>query len=76
MNDKHRYTAGLVDETGIGSAFAEFTTKKVSSKIRGLSFTASNKTPMFEQLRSMVFQHKLFISRKLKPLIEQDFSNV
>ena len=76
LNDKHRYTAGLVDETGIGSAFASFVTKNVSSLLRGLPFTAANKTPMYEQLRSMVFQHKLFINRKLKPLIVQDFNNV
>lgn len=76
LNDKHKYTAGLVDETGIGSAFASFVTKNVSSLLRGLTFTAANKTPMYEQLRSMVFQHKLFINRKLKPLIVQDFNNV
>lgn len=55
LNDKYRYTAGLVDETGIGSAFAAFVTKNVSSLLKGLTFTAANKTPMYEQLRSMVF---------------------
>ena len=55
MNEKHRYTAGLIDETGIGSAFASFVTKNVSSLLKGLTFTAANKTPMYEQLRSMVF---------------------
>ena len=76
LNDKHKYTAGLVDETGIGSAFASFVTKNVSSLLRGLTFTAANKTPMYERLRSMIFQHKLFINRRLKPLIVQDFNNV
>lgn len=69
LNGKHRYTAGFVDETGIGSAFASFVTKNVSSLLKGLTFTTANKTPMYEQLRSMVFQHKLFVNRKLKPLI-------
>lgn len=55
LNDKHHYNSGLVDETGIGSALAEFVTKSVSSSLRGLTFTAANKTPMYEQLRSMVF---------------------
>lgn len=76
LNNKHKYTAGLVDETGIGSAFASFVTKNVSSLLRGLTFTAANKTPMYERLRSMIFQHKLFINRRLKPLIVQDFNNV
>lgn len=69
LNAKHRYTAGFVDETGIGSAFAAFVTKNVSSLLKGLTFTAVNKTPMYERLRSMVFQHKLFVNRRLKPLI-------
>lgn len=55
MNDKHMYTAGLIDETGIGSAFAEFVNKKVSSNLKGLTFTASNKSPIYENLRSMIF---------------------
>ena len=76
LNAKNRYTAGLVDETGIGSAFAAFVTKNVSSLLKGLTFTAVNKTPMYERLRGMVFQHKLFVNRKLKPLIVQDFNNV
>lgn len=73
LNAKNRYTAGFVDETGIGSAFAAFVTKNVSSLLKGLTFTAVNKPNMYEQLRSLVFQHKLFINRKLKPLIVQDF---
>lgn len=55
MNDKYHYNAGLIDETGIGSAFAAFVTKNVSSLLKGLTFTAANKTPMYEQLRSMIF---------------------
>lgn len=76
MNDKHHYNAGLIDETGIGSAFAAFVSKNVSSLLKGLIFSSSNKTPMYERLRSMIFQHKLFINRRLKPLIVQDFNNV
>ena len=49
---KNKYRGGYVDKTGIGSAFSEFVTKKVCVNIKGLSFTASNKTPMYETLRS------------------------
>lgn len=55
MNDKHHYNAGLIDETGIGSAFAAFVSKNVSSLLKGLIFSSSNKTPMYERLRSMIF---------------------
>lgn len=55
MNDKHHYNAGLIDETGIGSAFAAFVSKNVSSLLKGLTFTATNKPHMYERLRSMIF---------------------
>lgn len=75
-NEKYRFKSGYVDETGIGNAFAEFVTKQVNSQIKGLAFTAKNKTPMYEYLRSQIFQHKLFINRKFQNLIESDFQNV
>lgn len=76
IHKRNNFAAGYIDQTGIGSAFAEFATKKISSKICGLSFTAANKTPMYEKLRSLIFEHNLLINRKLKPLIEDDFRNV
>ena len=76
LNDKYKFKFGYVDETGIGNALAEFISKKVNSQIKGLSFTSSNKTPMYEYLRSQIFQHKLFINKKFQSIIEQDFQNV
>lgn len=76
LNDKYKFKFGYVDETGIGNALAEFISKKVNSQIKGLSFTAANKTPMYEYLRSQIFQHKLFINKKFQSIIEQDFQNV
>ena len=76
LNDKYKFKFGYVDETGIGNALAEFISKKVNSQIKGLSFTSSNKTPMYEYLRSQIFQHKLFINKKFQSMIEQDFQNV
>ena len=51
-NEKYKFRAGYIDSTGIGSAYAEFFTKKINSNIKGLIFTSSNKTPMYEYLRS------------------------
>lgn len=75
MHSKNKYTAGYIDQTGIGSAFAEFVYKNVSAKLKGLSFTAANKTPMYEKLRSLIFEHKIKFNIKFKSLIESDFKN-
>ena len=72
----NNYSSGYIDKTGIGSAFAEFCTKQISSRLKGLQFTVANKTPMFEQLRSQIFEHKVKFNKKLKKLIEDDFRNV
>ena len=76
LHNKNTYKSGYVDKTGIGSAFSEFVEKKVCSQIKGLQFTASNKTQMFENLRSRIFDHTLKINRKFKSMIELDFNNV
>ena len=75
MHALNNYSSGYIDKTGIGSAFAEFCTKQISSRLKGLQFTVANKTPMFEQLRSQIFEHKVKFNRKLKKLIEDDFRN-
>ena len=76
MHAINTYSSGYIDKTGIGSAFAEFCTKQISSRLKGLQFTVANKTPMFEQLRSQIFEHKIKFNKKLKKLIEDDFRNV
>lgn len=76
MHATNSYSSGYVDKTGIGSAFAEFATKQVSSRIQGLQFTASNKTPMYERLRSGMFEHSVKFNAKFKKLVEDDFRNV
>ena len=76
MHALNSYSSGYIDKTGIGSAFAEFCTKQISSRLKGLQFTVANKTPMFEQLRSQIFEHKIKFNKKLKKLIEDDFRNV
>lgn len=55
---------------------AEFATKQVSTKIKGYTWTGSNKTPAYEALRAMIFDHKLKFAQHLKQLVVQDFSNV
>lgn len=76
LNDKYKFNAGYIDQGGIGSAVAEFTNKNISSKIKGFNFTATNKTPAYENVRDKIFQRKLHFNIKFKQLIENDFRNV
>ena len=76
MHKLRNYASGYVDRNGIGSAFAEFATKQVSSRIQGWNFTSQNKPPMYERLRSMVYDHKVKFNSRLRGMIEQDFRNV
>lgn len=68
--------AGYVDQTGIGSAFAEQIHKEISAKISGLQITATNKTPMYEAVRAAIFNRDLSFNEKFKDLIIKDFNLV
>lgn len=48
----------------------------MSAKVKGYTWTASNKTPAYEALRALIFDHKLKFASHLKQLITSDFSNV
>ena len=76
LHTKHKFIAGYIDEGGIGSAVAEQITKEVSSKLKGLQFTGSNKTPLYEAVRAKVFDHKLLFNPEFKQQIVSDFLNV
>lgn len=79
LKQKHeqlKYKAGYIDANGIGSALAEFANKQVSAKIKPYIWTASNKTPAYEDLRAMIFDHKLKFAKHLEQLVKQDIGNV
>lgn len=79
LGDMHRrygYFAGYVDQNGIGSALAEFASKKVTARIKGFTWTSANKTPAYEALRAAVYDGRLLVNRRLKSLVELDFQNV
>ena len=76
LNSKYGFQAGFIDEGGIGSAVAEQICKTISSKLKGMQFTASNKTPMYEALRARIFDHTLLFKADFKDQIIQDFANV
>lgn len=76
LYDHYKFTSGYIDQTGIGSAFSEQVTKTVNSKLIGLQITGSNKTPMYEKVRSLIFDHKIKFNPEHKTLLKQDFTNV
>ena len=73
LHEREKFSSGYIDQNGIGSALAEFVSKQVSSRLRGYTWTAANKTPSYEALRAAVFDHKLKFSSKYKSIIEEDF---
>lgn len=72
---KH-FTGGYVDSGGIGSMLAEYVHKQVSSRIKPLSFTGANKTPMYEALRDLVFRQKVKFAKHLIERVKQDMQQV
>ena len=76
LHQKYQFKAGFIDEGGIGSAVAETITKTISTKLRGLAFTGSNKTPMYEAVRAKGFDHKLLFNPEYKQLLKDDIRNV
>ena len=76
LHEREKYTSGYIDQNGIGSALAEFVSKQISSRLRGFTWTGSNKTPSYEALRAAIFDHKIKFSSKFRSIIEEDFQNV
>ena len=75
-NDKLKYKGGFIDANGIGSALSEFANKQVSAKIKPFIWTSANKTPAYEDMRALVFDHKLKFASHLEQLVKQDIRNV
>lgn len=63
---KNHYRGGYIDQNGIGSALAEFVSKKVSTLLQGFTWTGTNKGPAYERLRASIFDHKLKFAKHLK----------
>ena len=71
-----RFTGGYVDAGGIGSMLAEYVNRQVSPRIKPLSFTGANKTPMHEALRDLVFRQKVKFARHIMERVKQDIQQV
>lgn len=65
-----------VDAVGLGGPVAEALHDKVSARIKPFTWTASNKTPAYEKVRSLVFDRKIVFAPHLKDLITRDFQGI
>lgn len=73
---KYQPRHGYIDANGIGNPVAEFANKQISQAYKSFTWTASNKTPAYEYLRSKIFDRQLIFADHLKNLIETDFQNI
>ena len=48
----------------------------MSAKIKGFAWSASNKTKVYENARSLVFDRKLVFAEHLRSIIMPDFENI
>ena len=76
LDKSKHFTGGYVDAGGIGSMLAEYANKQVSSRIKPLSFTGANKTPMYEALRDLVFRQKVKFAKHILEKVKQDIQQV
>lgn len=76
LHAKWHFAGGYIDATGIGNPMAERISRTVNTRFQGFTFTASNKTPLHEQLRAQVFERRLTFATHLKKMIENDFRNI
>lgn len=51
---------------------AEYVNRQVSPRIKPLSFTGANKTPMYEALRDLVFRRKVKFAKRILERVKQD----
>ena len=76
LDRSRHFTGGYVDAGGIGSMLAEYVNRQVSQRIKPLSFTGANKTPMHEALRDLVFRQKVKFAKHLIERVKQDIQQV
>lgn len=66
----------LGDAGGLGGPLMEQLNRTVSARIKGFTFTASNKTDLYEYFRKVVFDRKFFVLRNLMPALVSDIQLV
>ena len=76
LDKSKHFTGGYVDAGGIGSMLAEYVNRQVSPRIKPLSFTGANKTPMHEALRDLVFRQKVKFAKHIIERVRQDLQQV
>lgn len=65
-----------MDANGIGSAIAEQVQRRINQRLTPFTTTNTNKTPMYEHTKGMIYDKKLTINATFKELVLKDFANV
>ena len=73
LNSKCKWKAGYVDAVGLGGPIAEQIHDSINARIKPYVWTAANKTPAYERLRSLIFDKKIKFAPHLKDLLVADF---
>lgn len=68
--------AGFVDEVGIGFGLAERINREVNARIKGFTWTSSNKTEAYELFKSDAVQRRLAFSKIYEDMIRAELSLV
>jgi hypothetical protein len=55
---------------------AEEITRKVNGKIKGLQWTATNKTPIHDRLRKSIYENELYVKAELLDTLKYDLNLV
>ena len=64
-----------MDANGIGSAISEQVQKRVNHRIKPYTTTSSNKTPMYESFKGLVYDKRLFVNVAFRDLLIDDVAN-
>ena len=76
LNAKNKWKAGYVDAVGLGGPIAEQIRDTVNARIKPYVWTAANKSPAYEKLRSLIFDRKIRFAEHLKQQLIADFQNI
>lgn len=76
LNRKYNIESGYIDATGIGSVLGEEIPRTINSRIKPLTFTASNKSDLYDSLRVNLCNHNMIFNKEIIETVKRDVCNV
>lgn len=75
LNNKQKWSSGFIDSCGMGAMMAESCTS-VNGRLKGLTWTGSNKTPLHNNLRQVIANEDFYVHKDIIDLVKNDMSNM